>query len=100
MSEHGTTALEHTLRSDLRQLHRQLRLIQSSLLVATRALKAQDAENDRDIAQVLEFDVGGRLDAQIEGASRLINSLSYSPTPSDVRSRAPSIEGGGRPYKN
>lgn len=68
-------ALRRKVRNTLDELRIQLQLVQSSLVVATRVLKQQDVEQDRDIANVLEFDTGARLDRQIECTSALIDLL-------------------------
>jgi hypothetical protein len=75
------SALERTIRTNLEQLRQQLDLVQSGLVVATQALKRQNAEQDRDIANILEFDVGGRLDRQIARTNALITSLEPRPGP-------------------
>src|SRR5262249_14265736 len=88
----SSSALEHRIRTDLEHLRRQLDLVQSGLIVATHALKNQDAEQDREIANLLEFAPGPRLDGALERSRALIVSL--EPRPASAAPDAPEDSGG------
>jgi hypothetical protein len=60
---------------DLRLLRRNLQIIHDGVVVAALALRYQNADRDREIAQVLEFLVGNRLADQIEQAGKLLAIL-------------------------
>ncbi len=56
----------------LRETIRELRLALSVLTVSVAALRKQNADNDADVAEVLERYASDRLDMQIEKLSALL----------------------------
>lgn len=59
----------------LRLLRRNLQIVHDGIVVAALALRQQNADRDREIAQVLEFLVGDRLAEQVERAGELLAVL-------------------------
>jgi hypothetical protein len=60
---------------ELRQLRRHLQVVYGGVIVSATALNHQNADRDREIAQVLEHLVGERLAEQIERTSQLLNAM-------------------------
>lgn len=82
--------LERQMGTQLKQLHRQLQIIHAGVAVAAAALHHQGAEQDEEIARVLEYCVASRLAAQIERTAELLASLQPLPTdPDDLDSWNP-----------
>src|SRR5690606_16792121 len=65
-------ALERKIRKTLEQLQQQLLIAEAGVAVATQLLKAQNAEQDRDIANILEHCVAQRSGGQPEGTEALL----------------------------
>jgi len=63
---------DRALSDGLRLLGRHLQLVHGGIVVAAAALHQQNADRDKEIAQVLEHLVGDRLVDQIERISRLL----------------------------
>lgn len=53
----------------------QLEIVQSGLIVAAQALHHGNADFDVDVARVLEYGVGDRLNVQLECISEIIAML-------------------------
>ena len=56
----------------LRELYHNLSLVRCALLISVRMLEAQNADADADVASLLRYDIGQRLDAEIERTKDLI----------------------------
>ncbi len=69
------SALERTLRKNLEHLQQQLHIAQAGVIVTTQFLKTQDAEQDWDVATLLEQCVGNRLSRQLELTDALLAAL-------------------------
>lgn len=72
---------DRTICDGLRLLHRNLQIVHGGLVVAVAALEYQNADRDKDIAQVLEHLVGDRLADQIERTVELMTAMGASRTP-------------------
>ncbi len=57
---------ERSALDKLKTLHAQLRVVHAGIVVAAVALRQQRAEQDEEIARVLQFLVGDRLSEQID----------------------------------
>lgn len=75
MADRNLTAPERNVRKDLEQLNAELQIAQSGIVVVIASLRAQNADLDPDIVNVLEHHVSSRLFTQAERLEGLIGSL-------------------------
>lgn len=71
----GRHALDITIQRRLRTLQIHLEIVHAGAVVSVAALRYQRAEQDEEVARVLQFCVADKLGDQLERLAALIDSL-------------------------